>query len=169
MALALAIFYLTGLLVTAWCSANPALSRAPGSFFRFSDLIWPLTMTVFALLFLVALLAHWCSKLAAALTDRRADSLQGGAAVDIRSRFPNSHLILAAVLASSLLQSGFVVPQGQALACETRVVTSAADEFVRSRRRAELPRILTWRPLPVAMPELHLRASPHAALKSAPR
>jgi hypothetical protein len=72
-----------------------------------------------------------------------------------------SHPFLAALLAISLIDSGPVFPRTQMAARES--LASAATEFVHDRIRLELPRIITWRPLPVTPPEFHRRARPRAA------
>ena len=79
----LLIVYLIGMISTAWCLSASTMSRERHPFFRISCAIWPLTMTVFGLLVLLALLAHWYGKLAVALMGQRADSQESRAAVDV--------------------------------------------------------------------------------------
>jgi hypothetical protein len=74
-----------------------------------------------------------------------------------------SHPFVAALLAISLIDSGPVFPRTQSAAREPMVIATAATEFVHDRIRLELPRIITWRPLPVTPPELRRRARPRAA------
>jgi len=125
--------------------------------------MWPFTVTVFGLLVLLALLAHWCDRLLVAPTSQRADSQGSHAAVDVLSRFPRARLFLAALVASSLIDGDHIISQNKAAARESMVIATAATEFVHDRIRIELPRIITWRPLPVTTPELHRRARPRAA------
>ena len=73
MSSALLIVYLAGAIATAWCLNAPTANRDRRAFFTMPCLIWPITVTVFGILVLIALLAHWYDRSAAAFTDRRAD------------------------------------------------------------------------------------------------
>jgi hypothetical protein len=115
----------------------------------------PFTVTVFGLLVVLALLAHLCDRSLVAPTSH--------AAVDALSRFPRARLLIAALLVNSLTGGDRIISQNKAIAREPRVIATAATEFVHDRIRLELPRIITWRPLPVATRELHRRARPRAA------
>jgi hypothetical protein len=74
--------------------------------------------------------------------------------------FHGPALFLAALPVFSAVDNGHVIPRA---ARESVVIATAATEFVHDRIRLELPRIITWRPLPVTAPELHRRARPRAA------
>jgi hypothetical protein len=125
--------------------------------------MWPLTVTVFGLLVVLALLAHWCDRPSVAPTSQRTDSQESHAAVEALSRFARSGLLIAALLVSLLIGGDQIISQNKAVAREPMVIAAAATEFVHDRIRLELPRIITWRPLPVTPPELHRRARPHGA------
>ncbi|HVB83060.1 MAG TPA: hypothetical protein VNE82_24315 [Candidatus Binataceae bacterium] len=163
MAPMLPIVYLIGVIGAAWFLSIPTMSREQRPLFRISSIIWPLTMTVFGLLVLLALLTHWYGKLAAILAGHRVDSLESPGAADVHSRVPRSHLLLAALLAASVADSGSVISQTKVMPREPKVIASAATEFVHARVHMELPRIMTWRPLPVTTPTLHRRARPRGA------
>jgi hypothetical protein len=77
--------------------------------------------------------------------------------------FHGPALFLAALPVFSAVDNGHVIPQTKRAARESMVIAAAATEFVHDRIRLELPRIITWRPLPVTAPELHRRARPRAA------
>ena len=92
---ALLIVYLAGVIGTAWRLNASTANRERCSFFSIPCLIWPLTATVFGVLVLIALLAHWYDRLATAFTDRRADiqddpSIAGTRSA--RSRFPRPNV-----------------------------------------------------------------------------
>ena len=95
MSLVLLIVYLAGAIGTAWrLNASTANSeRRP--FFSIPCLIWPLTATVFGVLVLLALLAHWYDRLATAFTDQRADIQDDPSSAgtrSARSRFPRPNV-----------------------------------------------------------------------------
>ena len=92
MSLVLLIVYLAGAIGTAWrLNASTANSeRRP--FFSIPCLIWPLTATVFGVLVLLALLAHWYDILHTGFTDRRADIQDDPSSAGARSRFPRSNV-----------------------------------------------------------------------------
>lgn len=73
----LLIVYLAGAIGTTWLLNASTANRERLPFFSIRCLVWPLTATVFGLLVLIALLAHWYDQLATAFTDRRA--VWGGA------------------------------------------------------------------------------------------
>lgn len=77
--------------------------------------------------------------------------------------FHRPALLLAVLPMISLVDNGHVIRQTKKVAGEPMVIATAAPEFVHDRIRIELPRIITWRPLPVTTPELHRRARPRAA------
>ena len=80
----LLIVYLAGAIGTAWrLNASTATRERRPSFVR--CLVWPLTATVFAVLVLIALLAHWYDRLATAFTDRKADVQDDPASAGTRS------------------------------------------------------------------------------------
>ena len=79
---AVVIVYLAGAVCTAWCLNASSANRDGRSFLSISSLFWPFTATVFGLLVLVALMAHWYDKLARVIT---------GGKVDTEDRVP-SHL-----------------------------------------------------------------------------
>ena len=74
-----------------------------------------------------------------------------------------ARLFLATLLAISLINNGPAAPQAKAAVRES--VTGVATEFVHDRIQTEVPRIITWRPLPVATPAPQRRARPRAAPK----
>ena len=67
----LLVVYLIGAICTAWCLSVPTVSGEQRSFLRVYFVIWPFTVTVFGVLVLLALLAHWYDRLAVALTRHR--------------------------------------------------------------------------------------------------
>lgn len=81
----LLIVYLAGVIGTAWRLNAPTANRERRPFFSIRCLFWPLTATVFGVLVLVALLAHWHDRLATAFTDRRADIQDDPAGTRTRS------------------------------------------------------------------------------------
>lgn len=123
-------------------------------------------MTAFGLLVLFAWLTHSYVRAAAAIPGQRADFQESRIAIDAPSRFPRSRLLLAALLAISLIDISPVVPQTKAAARES--VASSATEFVHNRVEIEVPRIITWRPLPVAAPARRPRARPRSASTPTP-
>jgi hypothetical protein len=70
---------------------------------------------------------------------------------------------------SSQIYGDCIILQNKPVAPDSMVVATAAHEFVHERIRLELPRIISWRPLPVTAPELHRRAHPRAAPRPNPR
>jgi hypothetical protein len=77
-----------------------------------------------------------------------------------------ARLFLATLLAISLINNGPAAPQAKAAVRES--VTGVATEFIHDRIQTEVPRIITWRPLPVATPAPQRRARPRAAPTPAP-
>jgi hypothetical protein len=69
----LLIVYLVGAVCTAWRLSISTVSRKQRPFFNISSVIWPLTVAVFGLLILLALLADWFDRLAVVLAEQRAD------------------------------------------------------------------------------------------------
>jgi hypothetical protein len=69
----LLIVYLVGAVCTAWRLSISTVSREQRPFFNISSVIWPLTVAVFGLLILLALLADWFDRLAVVLAEQRAD------------------------------------------------------------------------------------------------
>ena len=91
----LLIVYLAGAIGTAWRLNTSAANRERCPFFSIRCLVWPLTATVFGVLVLIALLAHWYDRLATAFTDRRADiqdDSSGAGTRSARSRFPRPNV-----------------------------------------------------------------------------
>ena len=82
---ALLIVYLAGAIATAWCLNAPTANHDRRPFFTMPCLIWPITVTVFGILVLIALLAHWYDRLATAFTDRRDDIQDDPASAGTRS------------------------------------------------------------------------------------
>ena len=92
---ALLIVYLAGAIGTAWRLNASTANRERRSFFSIPCLIWPLAATVFGVLVLIALLAHWYDRLATAFTDRRADIQDDPSSAgtrSTRSRFPRPNV-----------------------------------------------------------------------------
>jgi hypothetical protein len=92
---ALLIVYLAGAICTAWCLNAPTVNHERRPFFSIPSLIWPLTATVFGVLVLIALLAHWYDRLATAFTDRRGDIQDDPSSAgtrSARSRFPRPNV-----------------------------------------------------------------------------
>ena len=81
----LLIIYLAGAIGTAWRLNASTANRERRPLFCVRCLVWPLTATVFGVLVLIALLAHWYDKLANAFTDRRADIQDDPASAGTRS------------------------------------------------------------------------------------
>ena len=95
MSLVLLIVYLAGAIGTTWRLNASTANSERRSFFSIPCLIWPLTATVFGVLVLIALLAHWYDRLATASTDRRADvqdDPSGAGTRSARSRFPRPNV-----------------------------------------------------------------------------
>ena len=76
------------------------------------------------------------------------------------SSFPRSRPFLAALVAISLIDSSHAAPQTNAVIRKS--IASAKTEFVHDGVQIELPRIMTWRPLPVATPAPRRRPRPRA-------
>lgn len=74
------IIYLVGAICTSWCLSVPSMSREQRPFLSILSLIWPFTVTVFGLLVLFALLAHWYDATALILAGRRTDCHKNPAA-----------------------------------------------------------------------------------------
>jgi hypothetical protein len=92
---ALLAVYLAAAIGTAWCLNTSTANRERRPFFGILCLIWPLTVTVFGLIVLIALLAHWYDRLATAPTDRRADIQDHPSSAgtpSARSRFPKPNV-----------------------------------------------------------------------------
>jgi hypothetical protein len=88
------IVYLAGAIGTAWRLNASTANRERRPFFV-RCLVWPFTATVFGVLVLIALLAHWYDRLATAFTDRRADiqdDPSSAATGSARSRFPRPNV-----------------------------------------------------------------------------
>jgi hypothetical protein len=77
-----------------------------------------------------------------------------------------ARLFLATLLAISLINNGPAAPQAKAAVRES--VTGVATEVVHDRIQTEVPRIITWRQLPVATPATQRRARPRAARRPRP-
>ena len=92
MSSALLIVYVAGAIGTAWFLNASTANRERRPFFSIPCLIWPLTATVFGVLVLIALLAHWYDRLATAFTDRRADIQDDPSSAGSRSRLPRSNV-----------------------------------------------------------------------------
>ena len=91
----LLIVYLAGAIGTAWRLNASTANRERRPFFSIRCLIWPLTATVFGVLVLIALLAHWYDRLATAFTDQRADIQDDPSSAgtrSARSRFPRPNV-----------------------------------------------------------------------------
>ena len=128
-----------------------------------SDITWALTTTLYEGLVLLGSLARWYARVGVAFAGQPAD-LPESRTVDKAFLWPRQALaFLAALLAISLIDAGPGVPEAEAAS-----VVSAATEFVRDRTQIELPRIITWRPLPVTTPAPSLRAHPRAVSTPAP-
>ncbi len=89
-------------------------------------------------------------------TRQRAEFQESRVAVDVPSRFPRSRRFFATLLAISLIDSVCGISQPKVVRASS-VIASTATEFARERVQIELPRIMTWRPLPVATPVLTRR------------
>jgi hypothetical protein len=81
---ALLIVYMAGGIVAAWFLNTSTAGRERCPFFSIPLLIWPLTATVFGLLVLLCLLAHWYDKLANAFKRRRTDIQDNRASASTR-------------------------------------------------------------------------------------
>jgi hypothetical protein len=92
-----------------------------------------------------------------------------GLNIPANSREQRFRLFLAALLATSLIGDDYVISQSKTAGRESTVIAFAAPEFVHDRIRTELPRIITWRPLPVITPGRHRRARPRAVPASTPK
>ena len=97
------------------------------------------------------------------ITGQRAECQKSRVAVDGPSRFLRSRLSFAALLAVSLFGSVHVISQSKAVASEPGISFNTATGFTHERVQTGLPRIVTWRPLPVVAPVLHRRVRPRAA------
>jgi len=104
-----------------------------------------------------------------AITAQRAECQESRVAVDRPSHFPRSCLSFATLLAVSLIGSVPLISQSKALASEHRISANTATGFTYERVQTGLPRIVTWRPLPVATPVIHRRVRPRAAHRPKPR
>ena len=74
----LLIVYLVGVICTAWCLRISTKARER-PFFSISSVIWPLTVTVFGLLILLALLAQWSDRLASKMVTHEAPTIHASA------------------------------------------------------------------------------------------
>jgi hypothetical protein len=69
----LLIVYLVGAICAAWRLSISTVSREQRPFSNISSVIWPLTVGVFGLLILLALLADWFDRLVVFFAEQRAD------------------------------------------------------------------------------------------------
>jgi hypothetical protein len=88
----LLVIYLLGAIFTARCLNISTMSREGRPLFSLSSVIWPLSLTVFGLFVLLALLAHWYDRLAAVITVREADIQGDRPTAGAPSRLPRSDL-----------------------------------------------------------------------------
>jgi len=95
------------------------------------------------------------------VTAQGAECQESRIAVDGPSHFPRSRLFFAALLAVSLIGSVHLISQSKAVASEHSISAGTATGSTYDRVQTGVPRIVTWRPLPVATPVLHRR--PRAA------
>lgn len=130
--------------------------------------IWALTAIVLGLFGLLALIACWYDGLGVAPTGR-VDSQKVCAAVAVPSCVPRLRLVFAMLLATSLIESDHLISRTKVVARDSMVVATSTTESVHDRVRIELPRIITWRPLPVTAPSLRRRARPRAAPSPNPK
>jgi hypothetical protein len=96
----------------------------------------------------------------------KANFLKGRIPVVVRSRLLRARLLIVALLATSLIKSGYVDSQTKMRENDSVVITTATTEMVHDRLRIELPRIITWRPLPVVTTESHRHGHPPPAPKT---
>ncbi len=95
-----------------------------------------------------------------ALSHGEADFQERRSAIGVPLHLSSFFLFLAALLAISLIDGGPVLPRTQSAARE--IVASATAEFVHDRVQIEMPRIITWRPLPVAARAPSTRGRPRS-------
>jgi hypothetical protein len=91
----LLIVYLAGAIGTAWRLNSSTANRERRPFLSIRCLVWPLTATVFGVLVLIALLAHWYDRPATAFKDRRGDiqdDPSGAGTRPARLRFPGPNV-----------------------------------------------------------------------------
>jgi hypothetical protein len=90
----LLIVYLAGAIGTAWRLNAPTANRERRPFFSIRCFVWPLTATVFGVLVLIALLAHWYDRLAPAFTDGAdiQDDPSSAGTRSARSRLPRANV-----------------------------------------------------------------------------
>ena len=88
----LLVIYLLGAIFTSRRLNISTMTREGRPLFRLSSVIWPLSLTVFGLFVLLALLAHWYDSLAAVITDRKADIQDDRPSAGAPSRLPRSDL-----------------------------------------------------------------------------
>jgi hypothetical protein len=68
------VIYLLGAIGTAWCLSPRIAGGDRRAFLSVSSVLWPFTVTVFGVIVLLALLAHWYDRLAASLQTHVRDS-----------------------------------------------------------------------------------------------
>ena len=88
------------------------------------------------------------------------------AAWRVRSR---GCLFICALLAGAQIESSYTASQAATLRSELMTIATATTEAVHERIGIGLPRIITWRPLPVAEPGQHRGMRPRATPKTTRR
>lgn len=108
------------------------------------------------------------SVLSTAMSTRAAQP-KGRAEVAVRSRVGRVFVFVVVLPAISLFRANSLYSQSRTPGSDPVVIAMATPALIYDRVRIELPRIMTWRPLPVVAPESRRhehRAEPKAIHKS---